>query len=266
MSNRTTPSTRRKRLLLVAAAVVVLAGAALGGLALSSTGGQRASGASGQSLSVSGGKPVVDQTPRQILAAATAAQAHVHGMHVQGAITAAGTDVTFALDVSAAGDGQGIFSERGTSITIVKKGSTLYLYAGSAFWEKNGDPQHAAALSDKWLDAPVSEADFTSLSQFFEPFRFTTQLYPAGSGAIKKGAPTSISGRKAIPLTGSATTRGVTQTTTLYVAAVGTPYVVEAMASKGNEKAVIEFSRFGEKVTAKVPPHPIGYGTIVTTG
>jgi hypothetical protein len=266
MPNRTSPSTRRKRLLLVAAAVVVLVGAALGGLALSSTGGQRSPGASSQSPSASAARPVIDQTPRQILAAATAAQAHVHGMHVRGAITAAGVGVTFALDVTGAGNGKGIFSERGTSITIVKSGSTLYLYAGLAFWEKNGDPLHAAALSDRWLDAPVGEADFTSLSQFFEPFRFTTQLYPAGSGAIRKGAPTTVSGQRAIPLTGAVTTGGITQTTTLYVAATGTPYVVEASASKGSEKAVIEFSKFGEKVTVKAPPHATGYATIVNPG
>jgi len=262
MSHRIIPLEHRRRILLIGAAVVVLAGAAVGALVMSSAGTSGTSARSSLPATVSR-KPLADQTPRQILADATSAQARAHSMHVRGAITAAGVSVTFALDVEAPGDGKGIFSERGASITIVRKGSTLYLYAGSKFWASNGDQKYAAALSGKWLEAPASQTDFASLAQFFELFRLTTQLYPAGSSAISKGPPTTVAGTKVIPLTGKAIVKGVTQSTTLFIATAGTPYVVEADASNGNEHAVIEFSRFGERVAVEVPPHAVSYDKLV---
>ena len=253
---------RWRPLLVTIGVTVVLTGAALGGLDLSST---SASGTPGgtHTLTAASRRPLLDETPRQILAAATSAQARAHSMHLRGVITASGVPMTFALDVEAPDNGTGIFSERGTSITIMKKGSNLYLYAGDSFWAKNGEPKDAGSLGGRWLVAPATQASFRSLTQFFELFRLTTQLYPAGSGAIAKGAITVVDGDKTVPLTGRVTAKGVTQSTTLFVSATGTPYVLEASAVKEGERALIAFSHFGENVVIKVPPHPISYTTII---
>ena len=216
----------------------------------------------------------------QILAAAKKAEVAARGVHVVGTIAEGSDTIKFVVDVNHAGNGQGTFTEVGQSLKIKKLGSRVYVYADKAFWTKNGGAAVARQIGNRWVTTS-SSGQFQSLAQFFDISRMTTGLLPTGGGRPVKGATVTVGGQKVVPLrttTKGSTTKGSTttgsttstQSTTLYVAATGTPYVVKATATNGDESGTITFGHYGEPVVVKAPSKTLNLsqlsaGTTTTT-
>jgi len=193
----------------------------------------------------------------QILASVQKAEARTSGVHLTGRITQPSTSVSFALDLTGKGDGKGTFHQSGQAVAVEKVGAEIYVRATTAFWRSNGAGAEASRMGDHWIKSPAGNADFTSLAQFLGLTRLTTQLFPAGSSPVRTSKKAEVDGHKAVLVVGRATAGGRSETTTLYVAATGRPYVLEAVAVSGNEKGVLTFSHYGEKVRVRAPAHPL---------
>lgn len=237
------------------------AGAILAVVALA-WGGTTAAGAVGSPAGAATRGGVASETASRILAAVQKAEADASGVHLAGRITQPSTTVSFSLDLTGAGDGEGVFRQAGQTLRVMKVGGDVYVRAGAAFWRSNGAGAEAARMDGKWIEAPAGNADFTSLAQFLGLDRLTTQLFPAGSTPQRKATAAEVGGRRVVLLVGRATAGGRSETTTLYVAATGTPYVLEARATSGGEAGVLTFTHYGEKVRVRAPPHPLDIASL----
>jgi hypothetical protein len=202
------------------------------------------------------GNGLASKSASQILASVQKAEARTSGVHLTGRITQPSTSVSFSLDLTGKGDGKGTFHQSGEAVDVEKIGGDIYVRATTAFWRSNGAGTDAARMGDHWIKAPAGNPDFTSLAQFLGLTRLTTQLFPAGSAPVRTSKKAKVDGHPAVQVVGRSTTGGRTETTTLYVAATGRPYVLEAVAVSGSEKGVLTFSHYGEKVRVRPPPHP----------
>lgn len=200
---------------------------------------------------------IASETARQILAGVQRAEARTSGVHLVGRITQPSTTVSFSLDLTGGGDGEGTFHQSGQTMEVEKLGGDVYVKASAAFWRANGAGAKAARINGRWIEAPADNADFTSLAQFLGLDRLTTQLLPAGSVPRRKRGTAEVDGRRAVLVVGRTTAGGRTETTTLYVAASGAPYVLEARAVSGGEVGVLTFTHYGEKVRVRAPAHPL---------
>lgn len=225
-------------------------------------------GISSPSASASTGS-LSGKSATQVLTAVEKAEQAARGVHLVGTIAEGGDTITFDLDVSRSGDGKGTFTEQGQVMRAVKEGSQMYVYANKAFWTKNASAQTAGELGGRWVTAPASDEEFSALAQFFGISRLTTELLPSDGEPVVKGKPTTVGGQKVVPLSAVVKTKGkAAESTTIYVAATGRPYVVKATAKNGDESGTIVFSRYGETVRVKAPADALnlsGLGGSTTT-
>jgi hypothetical protein len=212
------------------------------------------------------GRRVVNESASQIMTAVQKAEASTSGVHLTGRISQSSTTVSFVLDLTGAGNGKGTFRQSGQTVRVEKMGRNIYVQAGTAFWRSNGAGANAARMGGKWIEAPASNANFASLAQFLGLSRLTTQLFPAGSTPVKKTTTAKVDGHRVVLVVGRATAGGRTETTTLYVAATGKPYVLKALASSSGDVGVLSFTHYGEKVEVRAPAHSLALTSLGNSG
>lgn len=227
-----------------AAGVVVLAlvVAACGG----SSGGSGGSGAVATKASASstpgsqvGGNGIesksVDEIATEVRAAvASASSVHMTGTTSEGAIVAtiakAGADVRITMPGTGA-------------VQVRAVGSAYYMKADKTFWASQVNPAAAAMLAGKWVKVPTSAA--ASFKSFLNLGDVSKDSFTP-TGTVTKGAPTTVAGQPALPLTDS--------DGTLYVALAGKPYPLKIVNTKGDTTGTIVFSRWNAAVTIPPPP------------
>jgi hypothetical protein len=187
---------------------------------------------------------VSSKSPEGIVTAASQAVKSAKSVHVSGSTTSSGSPIKLDLNLVSGQGGEGEMSIGGASFQIVEIGPTVYVKAGSAFWNQFGNAQAAQLLSGRWLKAP-SSGKFSSFAELTNQTKLFQQLL-SQHGTLSKGASSTVSGQKVIAVLDKS--RGGT----LYVATTGKPYPV-AIAKGGSDGGRITFDRIDEKVSLKAP-------------
>jgi hypothetical protein len=187
---------------------------------------------------------ISSKTPEGIVSAASEAIKGATSVHVSGSTTSSGAQIKLDLNLVSGQGGEGQMSIGGASLQIVEIGPTVYVKAGSAFWNQFGNARAARLLSGRWLKAPAS-GKFSSFAELTDQTKLFDQLL-SRHGTLSKGATSTVSGQKVIAVLDKS--RGGT----LYVATTGKPFPV-ALAKGGSGGGRITFDRIGQKVSLSAP-------------
>jgi hypothetical protein len=199
----------------------------------------------------SGSKPgngVASKTPAEIVAAAKAAADEAASVHIAGAISE-GSPLSLDMHLLAGKGGRGRITQSGVSFDLITLGSTVYIKGSSAFYRRIGGPAAAQLFQGKWLKAPATAGEFSSISALTD-LRKLIDTTLATHGTLSKGATTSVGGVKAIAV------KDVTKGGVLYVASTGKPYPLE-IARGGANGGHIVFDRWNQAVTISPPTNAI---------
>lgn len=186
---------------------------------------------------------VSGKSAEKIVAAAQSAAQGAKTVHVSGAVTSAGKQISLDLHLVSGQGGRGSIGLSGANIQLVTIKNTLYLKASQRFWSLVGNAQVGQILKDRWLKAPPNSG-VSSFSQFTDLRQLFTQLL-SSHGKLSKGTTTTIAGQPVIGVKDS------TQGGTLYVATKGQPYPVQV--SKPGGGGSVTFDHYNDPVPLAVP-------------
>ncbi|MFH8840694.1 hypothetical protein [Streptomyces sp. NPDC017868] len=117
--------------------------------------------------------------------------------------------------------------------------------------DESAEVQEAALkeLRGRWMKGSVSDPDNKDMVALCDPKQLLGGFEQGASGIVK-GAETTVGGQKALALTEP---DGKGESSTVYVATQGTPYVLKIVTKGGEEPGTITFSHYGKPVEAKAP-------------
>ncbi|WP_432014873.1 hypothetical protein [Streptomyces cucumeris] len=136
------------------------------------------------------------------------------------------------------------------AVELIKTGDTAYMKYDATFWESQGEDGKAAAklIGDRWTKTDASGPDAKDLVDACDAGKMTAGFVTGPSDA-RKGRSTTVDGVPAVTLT----ERGGGETTTMYVAARGKPYILKVVIKGGDQPGTLLLSDFDEPVGAKAP-------------
>jgi hypothetical protein len=204
----------------------------------------------GSSSSSSSGSGVQDKSPEDILAATKVASDAARSVHVSGSIVSGGSPITLDMSLLAGKGGRGQLSEGGLSFELIQVGDTVYIKGSPAFYKHIGGSAAAQLLQGKWLKAPASNSDFSSLSQLTDLRQLVDQTLSNHGSSLAKIGTSTINGQKVVGITDKS------KGGTLYIATTGTPYPIQ-IAKSGSGGGKINFDRWNSSVTVAAPANAI---------
>lgn len=147
----------------------------------------------------------------------------------------------------------------GGNLDLISTGTDSYVKGDKDFWAVVEGAARGAAIDAKlkgrWMKMAAGfggDDTFKSLCDL----KTVMDNLTTSSTQQKKGAPTVVAGRETIPVSGP----DDDGTTTVYVAARGTPYVLKAVRT-GSQTGVMVFSGFDRPVPAIAPAASRTLGT-----
>jgi hypothetical protein len=201
------------------------------------------SSSAGSSTTSGGDNGVATKSADQIVSAAQHAAQAAKTVHVSGAVTSGGKQISLDLHLVSGQGGQGSIALSGANIQLVTIKSTVYLKASQRFWSLVGNAQVGQLLKDRWLKAP-SNSGVSSFNQFTDLHQLFTQLL-SSHGKLSKGTKTTVAGQSVIGVKDS------TQGGTLYVATTGQPYPVQV--SKPGGGGSVTFDHYNDPISLSAP-------------
>ncbi len=195
--------------------------------------------------SSSSGNGVAAKTPAQILAAAKAAAARAASVHVAGSMSDEGKPVSLDMELESGKGGKGTIALEGLSLRLIELNGTVFVNGGDAFYRHVAGAAAAQLLRGKWLKAPASSGNFSSLAALTDLSKLIGSTLTA-HGVLARAVAATVNGQEAVGVTDSS--RGGT----LYVAATGAPYPLE-IVKRGSGGGKIVFDRWNKAVTLSAP-------------
>jgi hypothetical protein len=189
----------------------------------------------------------------QIVADVTAAADAAHTVFITGSGLSSTQPLSLSIRLVAGRGGTGTISEDGIGFQIIRLGTKAYFEGGTAFWRHYTSAGVAALMKNKWIEAPATGGQLGSLTPLTSIVDFFHQLL-ASHGTLVVGKTRLIHGRLAFALVDT------TEGGTLYVAASGPPYPLEATSPSG--KGSISFEDWNQPVTLKSPAGSIALASI----
>ncbi|MGA3218527.1 MAG: hypothetical protein ABSE77_05535 [Acidimicrobiales bacterium] len=185
----------------------------------------------------------------QIWADARAAMEHAKSFHVFGHDDNGGTGITVNLSLSP-GRGGGSIQMPGVVMELVLAKGTVYIKADEKSWLKlTGSQATAELVANRWIEAPVTNADFSSFAELADSRKFIGSL--AAQGTISKlPGTTTWEGRKTVVLVDSSGSR-------LYIADTGSPYMLDVQAQGSAGAGSLKFTDFGDAPLPAVPTNAL---------
>ncbi|WP_030690318.1 hypothetical protein [Streptomyces globisporus] len=104
-------------------------------------------------------------------------------------------------------------------------------------------------LRGRWVKGSASDPDNKDLLELCD-LKQLLGGFEQGASGIVKGAETAVGGKKALALTEPGDGG---ESSTVYVATEGTPYVLRIVTKGGEDPGTITFSKYGKPVGAKAP-------------
>ncbi|WP_328944297.1 hypothetical protein OG259_25000 [Streptomyces sp. NBC_00250] len=143
-----------------------------------------------------------------------------------------------------------------TAELVKADGKSVYMRFDEAYLreqvqEESPEVQEATLkeLRGRWLEAPLSDPDAKDMLELCD-LKSLLGGFEQGASGIVKGEETTVDGQKALKLTEPGDDG---ESSTLYVATEGTPYVLKMVTVGGDEPGTIAFSQYGKPVVAKIP-------------
>jgi hypothetical protein len=187
----------------------------------------------------------------QIFADSEKAMLGAPNFHVRGFINQGGQGVSLNLTVSPSGGG-GSIGEPGVTMEVVVAAHDVYVKADEKSWLKlTGSEPTAELVANRWIEAPVSNQDFSPFARLAHTKTFMTQL-TSGTGHFLSKLPVAADwgGHKAIILTDTGGDR-------LYVVDGTTPYMLHIQGGSGGSSSYVTFSDFGTAPLPTIPVNPL---------
>ena len=189
-----------------------------------------------------------NKTAAQIWADAKAAMEQARSFHVFGHDNHQGTDVTVNLSMSP-GRGGGSIQMPGVVMELVLAKGTVYIKADEKSWLKlTGSQATAELVANRWIEAPVTNADFASFAQLADSRKFIGTLTAPKGHVTKLPGTATWDGRKTVVLKDATGDK-------LYVADTGTPYMLGAQSSGSGGS--LTFTDFGDAPMPAIPTNAI---------
>ncbi|MFZ0666598.1 MAG: hypothetical protein WAM97_12665 [Acidimicrobiales bacterium] len=193
---------------------------------------------------------IPNESATQIVNSVGNALGSAKSVAISGNATQSGTAVTFTISTFSNGSFTGNISDNGTSFKLIKIGSTDYLNATAAYYEKQGVPASAAGeVGGKWIYAPDSQFGFGNsfvLSELEKSVKSPT-------GKVTKGASGTIGGQPAQAV--------VSSQGTLWVATTGPAFPLE-LTKNGSSSEKITFSDWNEGTPPVAPSGAIALSSL----
>jgi hypothetical protein len=199
--------------------------------------------------SSSSGNGVASKSPTEIVAAAKTAAAGAATAHVSGSIVDEGKPISLDMELVAGKGGKGKISLEGLSIDLIQVDNAVYINGSTAFYRHVAGPAAAQLLQGKWLKAPASSGNFSSLASLTSLGKLIGTTL-ASHGTLSSAGTKTIAGQKAVGVS------DVSKGGTLYVAATGDPYPLEIVKT-GASGGKIVFDRWNKAVTLTAPANAI---------
>jgi hypothetical protein len=221
----------------VAAGLVV--GVALSGCSSSSGGGAATS--SSASASANG---IASMTAAQTLDKATAAAKAQKSVHISGKGTNNGQSFAIDMKLANGGAGTGTITIDRDTLTVLNTGSTVYIKGDKGYWTKYASAAAAAAIGDRWVKAPSSDASYAGLASLAD-YSQSLDGYLSPTGKPSKGQEKTVAGQPALGLVDS-------DGGTLWIATTGDPLplLIEGSGSNGGG---MTFSDWNSPVSVTEP-------------
>jgi len=195
--------------------------------------------------SSSSGNGLASKSPSQIVVAAKAAAAGAATAHVSGSIVDEGKPISLNMELEAGRGGKGTIALEGLSIRLIQIGGTVFINGSDAFYRHVAGAAAAQLLRGKWLKAPASAGNFSSLASLTNLDKLIGTTL-ASHGALTGAGTRTVNGQKAVGVTDK------TKGGTLYVAATGAAYPLEIVKA-GSSGGTIVFDRWNKPVTLTAP-------------
>ncbi len=227
--------------------MVVALGSALGAC---SSGSSPSSGSSSTSSPASTGNGEASKSASQVIQDARQATGGASSVRVHGQVRSSGSTVSLDISLSNKGGG-GSISVDNERFEIIQLGQTVYVRTDQATLRRvTNNAAVAQLVGGRWLETTTANSDFKDLTQLTNLSSLVQGLSPQGS--ITKGSPTTVNGRQAVPLHDS-------EGATLYVSAIGQPYILEISAPSGTAggSGRLTFDDYGTAVIPAAPANPI---------
>jgi hypothetical protein len=192
---------------------------------------------------------VESKSPNEILQAAKTAASGAKSVHLVGSFVAEGAPLALDLQLVNGEGARGRITEHGLSFAIIEVGGYVYIYGNEAFYKHFGGNAAAQLFKGKWLKAPTSSGEFSSLSSLTE-MRALLDTLLGTHGTLKPAGTTTIEGQKAVGVTDES------KGGTLYVATTGKPYPVAAVQGGGSRGRVV-FNEWDVPVTLTPPANAV---------
>ncbi|MFF8838412.1 hypothetical protein [Streptomyces sp. NPDC015130] len=150
------------------------------------------------------------------------------------------------------------YGATGTAELVKVDDKTVYLRRDESLLrmqERHRSPEEMEALIDElrgnWTKPPVDGPDAPDELALCDPARPLAGFEHGRPGIVRDGEST-VDGRRALKLTDPG--GGDDGTTTVHVAAEGTPYILRIVRTGGDEPGTVTFTHYDRPVEAKAPP------------
>jgi hypothetical protein len=190
-------------------------------------------------------------TAQQIVTASKAAADGAATVHVSGTVHGAGGPLSIDLYLVGGEGGEGRIAQGGHRLRLIHVGRFVYIKGYPALYRRLGAPL-AKDLRGGWLKGRTNGAlaPFASLTNL----DFVVDTAVTSHGTLARKGTSTVDGRKVVAV-GDLAVGG-----TLYVAAQGTPYPLEARTPDGG---TITFDRWNQPVTLAAPTDAVNVNQLV---
>lgn len=180
-----------------------------------------------------------------IFAGSLAAMSHVSDFHVVGRIREGTQFMSLNLTMSGHGGG-GNITVHGATIQMVVTRKRVYMKANAASWMALTHQEGVGQLlANRWLRAAASDPQLASFSKLAVSTQFLGYVRTLATRVSELGAHT-WHGRPAIELRDGSGDQ-------IYIAAVGTPYLLGVVSGQAPASGSLEFTDFGDAPMPAIP-------------
>ncbi|MFJ2744958.1 hypothetical protein ACIO3O_35475 [Streptomyces sp. NPDC087440] len=199
------------------------------------------------------------KSPDQIADASVAATKKAPSVRIKTEAAANGQSATSDYVVDTQGNCAGTNTQQDAKAEMRRVGSVTYLKANQQYWEallkQQGSgakgEKAAATFKDKWVKLPPADAKATQAGCDKDAVIALFDRDKSERKGMTRAKDTQVDGKNSAVLQ-KKTAQG--ETTTMYVAAEGEPYILKVEQKGGKAPITTTFSDYGKPVDAKAPP------------
>lgn len=216
-----------------------------------------AAGAKSAASATNAKHPFDTMTPEQIDNQAREAVKNTTSMRLTGEATSDGRQVEIDLAMDVRGSCNGTVGDSLGVMHIIKKGSLVHVKAEEDYWRATFSrgmtaeqtEEMVALFKGRWIKPPTMMSE--TLGRICNGFdALIGALKPVSDGNSTREADATVGGRPVAVLAG----RTATETTTVYIAKEGKPYLLRGTVEGGDEPVDLTFTDHDKPVDTTPPP------------